>query len=128
MRLGSLRNISAPRPAWFNAVITVSPARIRYEFQGPPNSAVNEFLKSWSDWNAAISSKGDEQGLLAAVGHASGLLYQPVDARFAGRELEDAPSDAVIVHHSATQDTTGGRFRRWFKRNRRVAGITRRAA
>jgi hypothetical protein len=93
-----------------------------------PNAGVLEFLKSWDHWNAAISSKGDEQGLLAAFGQASNLLYQPLDILYAGRELEDAPDNAVIVHQSATQDTTGGRMRRWFKRSRRQAGITRRQA
>jgi hypothetical protein len=93
-----------------------------------PNAGVLEFLKSWDNWNAAIASKGDEQGLLAAFGQASNLLYQPLDILYAGRELEDAPDNAVIVHQSATQDTTGGRMRRWFKRSRRQAGITRRAA
>jgi hypothetical protein len=93
-----------------------------------PNAAVLEFLKSWENWNAAIASKGDEQGLLAAFSGASSLLYQPLDVRYAGRELEDAPENAVIVHQSATQDTKAGRMRRWFKSRRRQAGITRRAA
>jgi hypothetical protein len=93
-----------------------------------PNEVVRDFLKSWEQWNGVIAAKGDEQGLLAAFGHASGLLYQPLDVRFAGRELEDAPEGAVIVHRSATQDTRKGRFFRWAKRNRRRTGITRRAA
>jgi hypothetical protein len=93
-----------------------------------PNAGVLEFLKSWENWNSAIASKGDEQGLLAALSGASSLLYQPLDVRYAGRELEEAPENAVIVHQSATQDTRAGRMRRWFKRGRRAAGITRRAA
>ena len=67
-----------------------------------PTAAARQFIASWQAECAKVEGHvADEAALALVLARSSELAFQPLDVRFAARERDVAPADAVLVHDSA---------------------------
>jgi hypothetical protein len=70
-----------------------------------PNERTVRFLEDWKTEmrKAAYYQGGCEMAMRLVLLRSVGLAYCPMDARYAGLEIGEAPSEAVVVHDSASR-------------------------
>lgn len=70
-----------------------------------PNERAIRFLEDWKTEirKAAYHQGGCEMAMRMVLLRSVGLAYCPMDDRYAGLEIGEAPSDAVVVHDSASR-------------------------
>lgn len=67
-----------------------------------PTAAARKLIADWQAECARVPSHvADEAALALVLARASHLAFTPLDIRFAARERDVAPKDAVLVHDSA---------------------------
>jgi hypothetical protein len=95
-----------------------------------PTPGAHQLVEHWAlkcqEDNSIEPEFGDECALMVAMSAYTSYTWAPMDQRFAGRELAQAPPNAVIVHDSAHENSTPlRRAHRKFKAWRRsVFGAT----
>ncbi|WP_072396149.1 hypothetical protein [Hyphomicrobium sp. CS1GBMeth3] len=74
-----------------------------------PNERVRKFLADWRDElrTAPYHQGGCEMAMRFVIMRSIGLAFCPMDPRYSGLEVDQAPGDAVVVHSSASR--TAGR-------------------
>jgi hypothetical protein len=70
-----------------------------------PNERTTCFLEDWkTEMRQALYHQGGcEMAMRIVLMRSIGLAYCPMDPRFAGIEVGEAPPDAVVVHDSASR-------------------------
>lgn len=67
-----------------------------------PTAPARKFIADWQKECARVEGHvADEAALALVLARASDLAFAPLDVRFAARERDVAPADAVLVHDSA---------------------------
>lgn len=67
-----------------------------------PTAPARKFIADWQQECARVEGHvADEAALALVLARASDLAFTPLDVRFAARERDVAPADAVLVHDSA---------------------------
>jgi hypothetical protein len=69
-----------------------------------PNERARRLVENWRKECAdpVYERTGDETPLQAAIMKSTGVTFCPMDIRYAAREVDSTPPDAVVVHASAT--------------------------
>lgn len=83
-----------------------------------PTAAARKFIADWqAECSRVEGHVADEAALALVLAHSGSLAFAPLDARYAARERDVAPPDAVLVHDSA-RDVTLAAFnlRKYLKR------------
>lgn len=70
-----------------------------------PNERVRKFLADWRDELATAPYRqgGCEMAMRFVIMRSVGLAFCPMDPRYSGLEVDQAPADAVVVHSSASR-------------------------
>jgi len=68
-----------------------------------PTVRTKDFLCAWRHElrTATYHQGGCEMAMRFALMRSTGLAFCPMDARYSGREIDKAPTDAVVIHSSA---------------------------
>ncbi len=75
-----------------------------------PTAGARQLVEHWAlqcqEANSIAPEFGDECALMVALSRCTSSSWSAIDQRFAGRELPQAPSGAIIVHDSAHENST----------------------
>jgi len=75
-----------------------------------PTPGAHRLVEHWAlkcqEDNSTEPEFGDECALFVALSQCTSSSWSAIDLRFAGRELPQAPKDAIIVHDSAHEKST----------------------